>query len=114
MRTNLALEVVSCLCILSCGYLSAASQPPAHKNTVLFLGDSLTAGYGVVAEEAYPSLLQERWKKEGLPFEVRNAGVSGSTTAGALENLDWTLTDDVRVVFLELGANDGLRGLPVK
>jgi acyl-CoA thioesterase-1 len=91
--------------------VSSVSAAPVKKNVVLFLGDSLTAGLGVDPEEAYPALLGERWKKDDLSFEARNAGVSGATTADALENLDWTLTDDVGLVFLELGANDGLRGL---
>jgi acyl-CoA thioesterase-1 len=79
----------------------------------LFLGDSLTAGYGLSAAEAYPSLLQKRWDKRGLPWKARNAGVSGATTAGTLESLSWSLTPDVKLVFLAVGANDGLRGLPL-
>jgi len=97
---------------LALGAASEAAPPaPTRRNVVLFLGDSLTAGLGVEPEQAYPALLAQRWKKEGLSFEARNAGVSGSTTADALENLDWSLTKDVGIVFLELGANDGLRGL---
>ena len=96
-----------------CALILASSLNAAtgKKQVVLFLGDSLTAGLGVEPEEAYPALVGERWKKDGLPFEARNAGVSGATTADALENLDWSLTPDVGIVFLELGANDGLRGL---
>jgi acyl-CoA thioesterase-1 len=95
--------------------LAAALAAPAaaEKNVILFLGDSLTAGYGLAPEEAYPALLAQRWSKEGLGWKVRNAGVSGITTAGVVENLDWNLADDVRTVFLAIGANDGLRGLPL-
>jgi acyl-CoA thioesterase-1 len=93
--------------------LAAAALAAPAKKTVLFLGDSLTAGYGVSPEEAYPALIDEDWRKRGLPLEARDAGVSGATTADALSNLDWTLTPDVKLVFLEIGANDGLRGLPV-
>jgi acyl-CoA thioesterase I len=95
------------------GRVWAAGGPPA-KNVVLFLGDSLTAGYGVAPEEAYPSLLDALWRKKGRDLFVRNGGVSGATTADVAASLGWTLTDSVRLVFLAIGANDGLRGLPVE
>jgi acyl-CoA thioesterase-1 len=79
----------------------------------VFLGDSLTAGLGLGAEESIPALLQKRLDDEGLGFEVVNAGVSGDTSAGGLSRLDWSLDGDVRVLVIELGGNDGLRGLPV-
>lgn len=79
----------------------------AGRPVLVFIGDSLTAGYGVAMEEAYPALLAARWPA----FEIRNAGVSGSTSAGILENLAWNLTPEVDFVFLAIGANDGLRGL---
>jgi acyl-CoA thioesterase-1 len=87
--------------------------PVSAKPRIVFLGDSLTAGLGLNADEAYPSLLQQRLKQEGLPYEVVNAGVSGDTSAGGLSRLDWALDGDVRVVAVALGGNDGLRGLPV-
>jgi acyl-CoA thioesterase-1 len=77
------------------------------------LGDSLTAGLGLAPEEAYPALLQQKLDAEALTFEVVNAGVSGDTTAGGVSRLDWALDGDVRVLIVALGANDGLRGLPV-
>jgi acyl-CoA thioesterase I len=80
---------------------------------IVFLGDSLTAGYGLAKEESVPSLIQARLKAEGYPYEVVNAGVSGDTSAGGLSRLDWSLEGDVRILVIELGANDGLRGLPV-
>jgi acyl-CoA thioesterase-1 len=77
------------------------------------LGDSLTAGLGLPADEAFPALLQERVDAEGAGYEVVNAGVSGDTTAGGLRRLGWVLSPDTRVLVVALGANDGLRGIPV-
>lgn len=79
---------------------------------VVFLGDSLTAGLGLPADESYPALIQRKIDEEDLDYEVVNAGVSGDTTAGGLRRLDWILNGDVRVLVVALGANDGLRGLP--
>ncbi len=86
---------------------------PARPRIVA-LGDSLTAGYGLMADEAYPAILQKKIDEAGYRFEVVNAGVSGDTSAGGLRRLDWALDGDVRILILELGANDGLRGLPVE
>jgi acyl-CoA thioesterase-1 len=80
---------------------------------IVVLGDSLTAGLGLTPPQAYPALLQQRVDQAGFVYEVVNAGVSGDTSAGGLRRLDWSLTDDVRVLIVALGANDGLRGLPV-
>jgi len=95
-----------------------ASPPPSRTDDtrpkVVFLGDSLTAGLGLVDTQSFPGLLQERMDAEGFEFEVVNAGVSGDTSAGGLRRLDWALQEDVRVLILALGANDGLRGLSVK
>ncbi len=79
---------------------------------MVFLGDSLTAGLGLPADEAYPAILQQKMNREHLAYQVVNAGVSGDTTAGGLRRLDWVLTGNVRVLVVALGANDGLRGLP--
>jgi acyl-CoA thioesterase-1 len=79
---------------------------------VVFLGDSLTAGLGLPADEAYPAIVQQKIDAEHLNYEVINAGVSGDTSAGGLRRLDWVLSGDVRVLVVALGANDGLRGLP--
>ncbi len=78
------------------------------------LGDSLTAGLGLPIAAAYPSLLQQRLKADGLDLEVVNAGVSGDTSAGGLARLDWALQGDVRVLIVALGGNDALRGLPAE
>ena len=78
------------------------------------LGDSLTAGYGLLESQSYPALLQQRLDAEGYKYEVVNAGVSGDTTAGGLRRLDWALEGgEVRVLIVALGGNDGLRGLSV-
>jgi acyl-CoA thioesterase-1 len=95
---------------------SRASERPSTTTArprIVFLGDSLTAGYGLAKEESVPSLIQMRLGSEEYPYDVVNAGVSGDTSAGGLSRLDWSLEGDVRVLVIELGANDGLRGLPV-
>ena len=89
------------------------STPSTTAPRIVFLGDSLTAGYGLAKEESVPSLIQKRLKDAGYPYEVINAGVSGDTSAGGLNRLGWSLDGDVKVLVIELGANDGLRGLPV-
>lgn len=89
-------------------------SPVAARPRVVALGDSLTAGLGLSPAEAYPALLQKRIDDAGLGFEVINAGVSGDTSAGGVRRLDWVLGEDTRVLILALGANDGLRGLPVE
>lgn len=98
---------------------AAAAAPEAAGKTaastrprIVFLGDSLTAGLGLERPQSVPSLVQARLEAEGYPYEVVNAGVSGDTSAGGLRRLDWSLDGDVRVLVVELGANDGLRGLP--
>jgi acyl-CoA thioesterase I len=89
-----------------------ARAPAPARPRVVVLGDSIAAGYGLRREESFPARLQERIDREGHRFEVVNAGVSGDTSAGGLRRLDWALDGDVRVVIVELGGNDGLRGLP--
>jgi acyl-CoA thioesterase-1 len=78
---------------------------------VLVVGTSLTAGLGVELEQAYPALLQAKVDSAMLPFRVINAGVSGETSAGGVRRIDWLVREPVAVLVLELGANDGLRGL---
>jgi acyl-CoA thioesterase-1 len=94
----------------------SAASPTADEDIrpkIVALGDSLTAGLGLLEAQAYPALLQQKIDADGYAFEVVNAGVSGDTSAGGLRRLDWALDGDVRVLILALGANDGLRGLPV-
>jgi acyl-CoA thioesterase-1 len=85
----------------------------AEERVIVALGDSLTAGFGVAAEDAWPALLDARLRREGRPYRVVNAGVSGDTTAGALRRVDWVLRSQPEIAIVALGANDGLRGLDV-
>ncbi len=82
-----------------------------NKKTLLFFGDSLTAGYGLDEEESFPSLIQNKIDSLGRPYEVINAGLSGETSAGGKGRIDWVLNKPVDIFVLELGANDMLRGL---
>ena len=85
----------------------------SNRPKIIAFGDSLTAGFGLTERESYPYLLQERLNAEGYNYEVVNAGVSGDTSLGGLERVDWVLEqDNVRILVLELGANDLLRGVP--
>jgi acyl-CoA thioesterase-1 len=88
-------------------------NPNEGDPRIVILGDSLTFGLGLSPQEAYPALLQERLRGKGLEYFVVNAGISGDTSAGGLSRLDLALDGDVRVLVVALGANDGLRGLPV-
>jgi acyl-CoA thioesterase-1 len=87
---------------------TAVTQLPA----IVFLGTSLTAGLGLDPDQAYPALLQRKIDSAGLGYRVVNAGVSGETSAGARQRIDWLLREPVAVLVIETGANDGLRGLP--
>jgi acyl-CoA thioesterase-1 len=89
-----------------------AAEMPAKS--LVFLGDSLTAGFGVEPTEAFPALVAEKIRSAGLPFSVENAGLSGDTSAGGLRRIDWLLQRPIDVLVIELGANDGLRGLDLK
>ena len=88
------------------------TPPLATRPRLVVLGDSIASGYGLRREESFPARLQQRIDREGLGFEVVNAGVSGDTSAGGLRRLDWALEGDVSILVVELGGNDGLRGLP--
>lgn len=88
------------------------NEGTAEGGVVLVLGTSLTAGYGLELDQAFPALIQGKIDSAGLPFRVVNAGVSGETSAGGLRRIDWLLREPIAVLVLELGANDGLRGQP--
>ncbi len=94
--------------------IPTASASPNSTKTVVFLGDSLTAGLGVQPTEAFPALVGEKIRAAGLPYQVENAGLSGDTSAGGLRRIDWLLQRPIDLLVLELGANDGLRGLDLK
>ena len=121
------------LALLLLAACSRSPQPPAQQRApaqpapaasvnpddtghpkIVVLGDSLTAGLGLLEAQAYPALLQEKLNEDGYAWDVINAGISGDTTAAGLQRIDWALSQgDVRILILELGANDGLRGLPI-
>ena len=90
---------------------STAAVADDNRPRIVAFGDSLTAGLGVAAEESYPARLQRRLDEQGLRYRVINAGVSGDTTAGGVRRVDWVLKSRPVLVILELGGNDGLRGL---
>ncbi len=124
--TTVLLFISTMLTLSGCSGTSAEKQsnqrvekkPPAQivsgKPKIVAFGDSLTAGFGLAEKESYPYLLQEKLKADGFDYEVINAGVSGETSLGGLERVDWVLEqENVKILILELGANDLLRGLPV-
>ncbi|HYJ38017.1 MAG TPA: arylesterase [Chitinophagaceae bacterium] len=128
MRTNklhLSIILLSSL-ILACGQNS--KQPEAESTTavkkdtsikissaktILFFGNSLTAGYGIDPSSAFPAIIQKKLDSLDIPYKTINAGVSGETTSGGLARVDWILRQTPDVFVLELGANDGLRGIPL-
>jgi acyl-CoA thioesterase I len=126
-RINFLLFCVVVLAISTlagCRGNSPSGAPPAIAATpakpskslpkIVAFGDSLTEGYGLPRTASYPSVLQERLDADGYHYEVVNAGISGDTSAGGVRRIDWALDGDVKVVIIELGANDILRGQPVE
>ncbi len=100
--------VLLALALILVPHPSRAIEPPV----LVVLGDSLTAGFGLAPEQAFPARLQVHLAARGIRVRVENAGVSGDTTAGGLARLDWSVGADADAVIVELGANDALRGLP--
>ena len=94
----------------SAGTTAPEPTPHTRLRTILIFGDSITAGFGLAEEQAFPALLQQKIDERGLPFTVVNAGLSGDTSAGGLRRIAWMLREPVDVFVLELGGNDGLRG----
>ena len=94
--------------------VAPATQAADRPVMIVALGDSLAAGYGLAADEAFPVKLQRALAAKGLATDIANAGVSGDTTSGGLARLDWSVPDGTDAVILELGANDALRGLDPK
>ncbi|HPI79180.1 MAG TPA: arylesterase [Cyclobacteriaceae bacterium] len=93
--------------------LALLFQSGLAPKTILFFGDSITAGYGLSPEDAFPAHVEAMLVKKGMDVKVVNAGLSGETSAGGLSRIDWVLRQPIDVFILELGANDGLRGLPL-
>ena len=115
---------LACVCALgacaspepsTAGAVPAPAAPVTRsaRPKIVVLGDSLAAGYGLNDGESFPARLQERLDQRELGFEIANVSVSGDTSAGGLRRLDWALEGDVRILLVELGGNDGLRGLPL-
>lgn len=99
---------VTILLFFSIFFTTVSAQ---EKDTILFFGDSITAGYGIDPNQAFPALIQEKIDSLGLPYNVVNAGLSGETSAGGLRRVDWVMQQEVDIFVLELGGNDGLRGI---
>ena len=109
-QTLLAAVILVPVLVTIANETAPKSEP---TTTVVVLGDSLAAGYGLDPSESFPALLQKKIDAAGLKFTVVNAGVSGDTSSGGLRRIDWLLKRRVDVLVLELGGNDGLRGIPV-
>jgi acyl-CoA thioesterase-1 len=105
-------EYALVLAVGSLYLIGAATSVAAHVPVILDIGDSLTAGYGLPLEQAFPARLEAWLHQRGIEARVVNAGVSGDTTAGGLARLDWALADKPDFVVLALGSNDALRGIP--
>ncbi len=101
-------KVTSLVLTIFFTFAYAAAQ---DNKTILFFGDSITAGYGLEEDQAFPAIIQEKIDENGLDYRVVNAGSSGETSAGGLRRVDWILQQHVDVFVLELGGNDGLRGI---
>ena len=130
MRNLLYLPFLTLLILTSCGETAKeekeaeaeitseveneAENSEEDRNTILFFGDSLTAAMGLDPAEGYPAEIKKIIDSLGLNYEVVNAGLSGETTAAGKNRIDWVLNQDVDVFVLALGANDGLRGIPVE
>ncbi|MCP9290412.1 arylesterase [Gracilimonas sediminicola] len=92
-------------------FLAGSALQAQSSQTILFFGDSITAGLGVQQEQAFPAIIQEKIDSLGLNYEVINGGLSGETSAGGVRRIDWILRRDIDIMVLELGGNDGLRGI---
>jgi acyl-CoA thioesterase-1 len=112
MKTRGWVAGVMKLCVIAAGITLFTASPRAAERPVniVALGDSLTAGYGLAANEAFPAQLERALKAKGAAVKIVNAGVSGDTATGGLARFDWSVPDGTDAVILELGANDALRG----
>ncbi|MGN6490543.1 MAG: arylesterase [Agriterribacter sp.] len=91
-----------------------AATAPSEKKNIVFFGNSLTAGYGLDLTEAFPAIIQQKLDSLNYPYKVVNAGLSGETTAGGKSRIEWILQQPVHIFVLELGGNDGLRGIALQ
>ena len=122
MKTSVVCLVA--ILIASCGQKNKTGQGAGgrgqkdtvaveQKKTILFFGNSITAGYGLDLSDAFPARIQEKIDSMNVPYKVVNAGVSGETSSGGNSRIDWILKQPVDIFVLELGGNDGLRGIPI-
>lgn len=100
--------------LLTFSLIMTGSFSQDRPGRIVFFGDSITAGYGIPIESAFPALIQKKAKDAGMDYQVVNAGLSGETTAGGLNRIDWILKAKPDIFILELGGNDGLRGLSLE
>lgn len=105
---RLLIVTIACAGVFAAPLRGQTAQPPPK---IVVLGDSLTAGFGLPAQDAFPAKLDAALKRKGIAATVINAGASGDTATGGLERLDWSVPDGAGAVILELGANDMLRGV---
>jgi acyl-CoA thioesterase I len=117
-RAARTLVMVLLTIALGGGYRDAVSATPAPQappamRTIVAFGDSLTSGYGLPPEQTFPAVLERRLRAQGLPFRVVNHGVSGDTTSDGVRRLNAALAERPEILILALGANDGLRGVPI-
>ncbi len=96
------------------GGISDSSKSKSSTKTILFFGNSLTAGFGLEPSQAFPALIQQKIDTLKLPYQIINAGLSGETSAGGLRRINWLLNRKIDILVLELGANDGLRGIALE
>ena len=101
----------SILAIILLFSLTSVQAQNSEQKRILFFGDSITAGLGVDKSQAFPALIQQKVDSAGLNYEVINGGLSGETSAGGLRRIDWVLQRKIDIFILELGGNDGLRGI---
>lgn len=124
---QLKYRFLTAVCLLLCLLLTGCDQEEAkqmdespnveskkYQGTIIALGDSLTAGFGLAEDKAWPFILEEKLQANGYDWQVINAGISGETSSGALSRIKWIIAQQPDIVILETGANDGLRGIPVQ
>ncbi len=101
----------SVVLIIVLSVLMCISSEAQQKKSILFFGDSISAGYGIQPQQAFPAVIQDKIDSLGLNYEVINGGLSGETSAGGLRRINWVLQRNIDIMILELGGNDGLRGI---
>ncbi len=112
MRRRVLKAAAAFLAVCALATAALAATPDGNATRILVLGDSIAAGYGLPPDRSFPARLEEKLNSEGHDVKVINGGVSGDTTAGGKARLDWALSDKPDVAIVELGGNDGLRGIP--